>query len=31
LSLRARRRTGFLVAGLGVLTIVVIYLAWIPR
>jgi len=31
LSLRARRRTGFIVAGLGVLTIVVIYWQWIPK
>ena len=31
LSLRARRRTGFIVGGLGVLTVAVIYLTWIPR
>jgi uncharacterized protein len=30
-SLRHRRRSGFLVAGLGVATIVVIYLIWVPR
>ena len=31
LSLRARRRSGFIVASLGVAMLVAIYLAWVPR
>lgn len=31
LALRARRRTGFTVAALGVLTVLVIYVIWVPR
>lgn len=31
LSLRARRRSGFIVAGLGVISIVAIYLVWVPQ
>jgi hypothetical protein len=31
LSLRARRRSGFIVAGLGVISIVAIYLLWVPQ
>jgi len=30
-ALRARRRTGFAVCGLGVLTVIAIYLIWIPK
>ena len=30
-SLRARRRSGFIVAGLGILSIVTLYLIWVPR
>jgi hypothetical protein len=30
LALRARRRTGFIVCGLGVLTILIIYGLWVP-
>src|SRR6185369_4532961 len=31
LALRARRRTGFIVAGLGVITVVTIYVIWVPK
>jgi uncharacterized protein len=31
LALRARRRTGFAVGALGVLSVIVIYLVWVPR
>jgi hypothetical protein len=30
-ALRARRRTGFVIAALGILTIVMIYVVWIPK
>jgi hypothetical protein len=30
-ALRARRRTGFIVCALGVLTVVLIYAAWVPK
>ena len=30
-SLRARRRSGFIVAALGVVTIVALYLIWVPQ
>jgi uncharacterized protein len=30
-SLRARRRSGFIVAGLGVVSIVALYLTWVPQ
>jgi hypothetical protein len=30
-SFRARRRSGFIVAGLGILSIVTLYLIWVPR
>ena len=31
LALRARRRTGFTVGALGILTVLVIYLLWVPK
>lgn len=31
LALRARRKTGFMVCGLGVLTVLAIYAVWVPR
>jgi hypothetical protein len=31
LSLRHRRRTGFTIGALGVLTILVIYVLWVPK
>jgi hypothetical protein len=31
LALRARRRTGFTVCALGILTVIVIYVVWVPR
>jgi hypothetical protein len=31
LALRARRRVGFTVGALGVLTVFVIYMIWVPR
>jgi uncharacterized protein len=31
LALRARRRTGFAVGALGVLTVLAIYLLWVPK
>jgi hypothetical protein len=31
LALRARRRSGFTVAALGVLTVIVIYVIWVPK
>jgi len=31
LALRARRRTGFTVCALGILTVIVIYVVWVPK
>ena len=31
LALRARRRTGFTVCSLGILTVIVIYVVWVPK
>ena len=31
LALRARRRTGFTVGALGIVTVLAIYLIWVPK